>query len=130
MINTIEKSELRKFGFLLGIIFPLFVGFIIPYLHSSNFKIWTFFVSAFLFSISILNPQKLSIFYKSWIKLGDILGFLNSKIILVIIFFLILQPTAFIMRIFGYDPLKLKKKNVISFREIRKKDNIDLTKIF
>ena len=130
MKNKIGKRELRKFGFLLGILFSLFIGFIIPYLNSTNFQIWTFFVSAFLFSISILNPQKLYIFYKAWINFGDILRFLNSKIILGIIFFLVIHPTAFIIRIFGYDPLKLKKKHAISFREIRKKDNIDLTKIF
>mgnify|MGYP001239687986 CR=1 FL=1 len=130
MRETIEKRKLREFGLLLGILFPFFIGFVIPYLHSSDFKIWTFYVTGLLFFIAIFNPEKLFILYKSWIKIGHILGFLNSKIILGIIFLFILQPIAFIMRIFGYDPLKLKRQKVISFRELRNNDNIDLSKIF
>ena len=32
--------------------------------------------------------------------------------------------------LFGYDPLKLKHQKVVSFRELRNNENIDLSKIF
>ena len=34
------------------------------------------------------------------------------------------------MKIFGYDPLKIKKLNVISYRVKKDNNKVDLTKIF
>ena len=41
-------------------------------------------------------------------KLGDYLGWINSRIILGIVFIVILNPIAFIMKLFKYDPLRQK----------------------
>ena len=49
--------------------------------------------------------------------LGLALGWINSRIILGLVFFLVLQPIAFLMKFVGYDPLKTKKGNEMSFRE-------------
>ena len=76
----------------------------------------------------IFKPYKL-ILYKKWIALGNLLGWFNSKIILGIIFFTILIPISILMKIFGYDPLKRKKLNVISYK-INKSSTVDLTKYF
>ena len=42
--------------------------------------------------------------------LGNILSWINSRLILGIVF-AILQPIALIMKIFGYDPLRKKQRN-------------------
>ena len=64
-------------------------------------------------------------------RLGNLLGWINSHIILGFVFVLILLPIALIMRILGYDPLK-RNKNIYkkSYRELRKVNSIDLRKIF
>ena len=63
-------------------------------------------------------------------KLGLILGWFNSRLILIIIFIFVVIPLAFIMRIFGYDPLRVKQEKTNSYRELRKISKIDLTRIF
>ena len=63
-------------------------------------------------------------------KLGKILGWINSHLILGLIFIIVLQPTALVMKFFGYDPLRLKKTKTNSYREIRKDVTIDLKRIF
>ena len=66
-------------------------------------------------------------------KLGFVLGWVNSRIILGIIFIFVLLPIALIMKLSGYDPLnKNKNKNFYekSFRENRKQNKIDLRRIF
>ena len=63
-------------------------------------------------------------------KLGLILGWLNSRIILGVVYLIVLLPIAYIMRIFGYDPLRLKKFNEKSYREIKTNHKINLNKIF
>ncbi len=46
---------------------------------------------------------------KTWNKLAEILGFINSRIILALIFYLILTPLALLSRIFSKDKMQLKK---------------------
>ena len=62
--------------------------------------------------------------------LGLVLGWINSRIILGLVFFLVLQPIALIMKFVGYDPLKIKKSNEISYREDKSNYKINLTKLF
>ena len=62
--------------------------------------------------------------------LGHALGWVNSRLILGLVFLIVLQPIAFIMRITGYDPLRIRKKDLLSYRETKKDHLIDLTRIF
>lgn len=45
-----------------------------------------------------------------WLKLAMALGWINSRILLSIVFFVFLLPIAWISRLFVKDPLQLKKK--------------------
>ena len=63
-------------------------------------------------------------------KLGYILGWLNSRIILGLVFLVVLQPIAMIMRIFGYDPLRTRNNNEKTYRENKNKYSINLNRIF
>ena len=63
-------------------------------------------------------------------KLGHILGWVNSRIILGLVFLIVLQPIALIMRILGHDPLRTKKFAQKSYREIKTNQKINLKKFF
>ncbi len=58
---------------------------------------------------------------KVWLLFSHILGTVTSKIILSVVFFIIVTPVGFIRRLFGYDPLQLKKwkENKSSVFEVR-----------
>ena len=47
---------------------------------------------------------------KLWLKLALLLGWINSKILLSIVFYVFVLPLAIISRLFTKDPLKLKKQ--------------------
>ena len=125
-----QKHKLREFGLFMGVLFPLIIGFILPYLMGHNYRLWTFYIGIPFLIFAFFKPHKLSFLYKKWISLGNLLGWLNGKIILGLIFFIVLIPISFLMKIFGYDPLKIKKLNVISYRVNSHKKKVDLTKIF
>ena len=59
-----------------------------------------------------------------------ILGFINSRFILGLVIIFVLIPISFFMRMIGHDPLRIKKKNQLSYRELRKVEKIDLNRIF
>ena len=54
-----------------------------------------------------------------WEKFAEFLGFVNSRVILGIIFFLVLTPLAFLFRLFSKDSLQLKRKKEGSYYTLR-----------
>ena len=130
MRTSISKKELRQFGFLLGFGFPIIIGWLIPAITGHLFRSWSLWVGCPALILGILKPSLLSYPYKGWMALGLALGWINSKLILGLVYLIILQPIAIFMKIFGYDPLKKKKNNQKSYREIKKDENFDLTRIF
>ena len=130
-MNTLtSKKQLREFGFLIGITFPLFIGWLIPFLYGHGFRSWTLWISIPFLILGLVSPYKLNVFYTFWMQLGHLLGWVNSRIILGLVFLLVLQPIAFVMRVFGYDPLRKKKVKLHSYREEKKSLKVDLTRIF
>ena len=72
----------------------------------------------------IIAPTVLFYFYKIWMYIAKVMNWINTRVILAIIFFLILTPTALIMRLFGKQFLELKwDKSVDSYWYIRERSN-------
>ena len=130
MNNHIPKKTLRQFGFLICFAFPFLIGWFLPLLGGHPFRVWTLFISMPAGILGILRPGLLLYPYRAWMKLGHILGWVNSRIILGLVFFIVLQPIAFIMRILGHDPLRTKKFAQESYREIKTYHKVNLNKIF
>tara|TARA_Y100001978_G_C23394323_1_gene291519 strand:+ start:32 stop:424 length:393 start_codon:yes stop_codon:yes gene_type:complete len=130
MKESISKKQLREFGFLIGFGFPIIIGWIIPAISGHIFRSWSLWVGCPSLILGILKPSLLFYPYKAWMKLGHALGWINSRIILGLVFILVLQPIAFIMNLFGYDPLRRKKNVEDSYRENNEHRIINLTKIF
>lgn len=128
--NSFTNKKLREFGFLVGLGIPLLIGWILPLFTGHNFRIWTIYIGIPLIVLGFLKPKLLYYPYRLWMKLGEYLGWINSRIILGIVFIVILNPIAFIMKLFKYDPLRKKWNNKRSYKENKKDDKIDLTRVF
>ena len=130
MRENISKKKLREFGYIVAFGFPIIIGWIIPAISGHLFRSWTLWIGFSSLFVGILKPNLLFYPYVAWMKLGYILGWFNSKIILGLVYLLVLLPIALIMKIFGYDPLKEKKNNKLTFRENIKDKEVNLRKIF
>ena len=130
MKETISKKQLREFGLLIGIGLPILIGWVLPSIFGHGFKVWTLYFGIPGLIFSLTTPRLLYYPYKIWMGIGHTLGRVNSYIILGLVFIVVLQPIAFIMRMFGYDPLKRRRKGETTYRENRKNHHIDLTRIF
>ena len=63
-------------------------------------------IVAALFAISALvAPGALSSVYRVWMRFAEALGWINTRVLLVIIFYLVVTPIGLVMRIFGRSPL-------------------------
>ena len=130
MKEIISKKQLREFGLLIGFGFPILLGWFIPALTGHEFREWTLWVGFIGLIVGLTSPRLLYYPYKFWVKLGIVLGWVNSRIILGLVYIIILLPISFVMRLIGHDPLRTKLKEVETYQENRKNHKIDLTRIF
>tara|TARA_Y100001968_G_scaffold246327_1_gene230539 strand:- start:443 stop:838 length:396 start_codon:yes stop_codon:yes gene_type:complete len=128
--SSISQKQLREFGFLLGFGIPILIGWILPLISGHHFKAWTLWIGIPSLMLGTFNPKFLFYPYKGWMKLGYVLAWVNSRIILGLVFLLILQPIALIMRVIGYDPLRKNKNTTRSYREVKENHKTNLTRIF
>ena len=130
MKTTISERKLREFGMLIGLGFPILLGWLIPLLGGHQFRAWTLLIGFPGLILGLTSPRLLNYPYKGWMALGHALGWINSHIILGLVFIIILQPIAYIMRLTGYDPLRTRLKGENTYKEKRQKYQPDLTRIF
>ena len=123
-------KQLREFGLLIAIAFPLLLGWLLPSLHGHGFQTWTLWIAIPALSLGSIAPRTLRKPYQLWMALGHLLGWLNSYIIIGAIFILVLQPIALVMRFTGYDPLSRSRSKLATYREKRHTTCINLTRIF
>ena len=129
-MKNITPKILREFGIILGLGLPLIIGFLIPFLIGHSFRLWTIWLGVIFLIPGIVRPKFLLLPYKGWMKLGNILSAVNSRIIFGIIFLFILIPISYIMRFMGHDPLRKKFTKNSSYRENRKNNKINFKKVF
>lgn len=110
-LNLISSSaprpkELRNFGFIIGSIFLAYGIF--PLFKGSEIRWISVGIAPLLFFPAWISPQILKWPYLGWMKLGNTLGQINTKLILSIFFYGILTPIAFLMKLCKRDVLALK----------------------
>ena len=128
--NEKSRKKLREFGIIIGFLIPLIIGGIIPFLRGYLFAYWTLYPGTLLIILGIIKPEFLFVPYIVWMKIGDLLGWINSRIILGLVYFIVLIPIALLMKNFGYDPLRNKKSKNKTYRELKTNYKIDLNRIF
>jgi hypothetical protein len=101
-----KKSSEKSFGIIFSILF--FIVGVWQLLNFSEIRIWSFILSIIFLAIAFLQPKLLKPLNHSWIKLGEILGKIIAPLVMALVFFAILTPTSFLVRILGKDLLRLK----------------------
>ena len=123
-----EKIKNRGFGILFFLVF-LLIG-LYPIYKGLTPNLYLVILSIPFLILGLINSKILTPLNKAWMRFGLALGWVNSRIILGLVFIIVLQPIALIMRMFGYDPLRKKRDNKRSYREIKENHNTNLTTIF
>ena len=105
-MDDLKISSNRSFGIVFFIVFLLIS--IYPLINQGELRIWSLLISLLFLILGIINSKVLSPLNKVWFKFGIFLGKIISPIVMGIIFFLVVTPIAFLMRILKKDLLNLK----------------------
>ena len=124
-----EKSDFRKFGITIGVILLIIAGFLF-WKEKESFQILlTFGVT--LCILGIVIPFILKPIYWVWMIFATILGWIMTRVILCLLFYIIITPIGLIPRFFGKQFLELRwdksKESYWNFRtnEHLKKENYE-----
>jgi len=104
-----KQSPNRSFGIVFFIVF-LTIG-LWPFLSSEEIRIWSIIISLIFLILGLLNSKILTPINKLWVKFGELLGKIISPIVMGVIFFVIVTPIGFLLKIFKKDILNLKIDN-------------------
>ena len=114
MKNTeIKIGSNKSFGIVFFIVFLLIA--IYPLINNGELRIWSLIIAIIFLILGLINSKVLTPLNKLWFKFGLLLGKVISPLIMGIIFFFVVTPIAFIMRIIGKDLLNLKFNNKKSY---------------
>jgi hypothetical protein len=101
-----DKSDWKKFGITMGVIFTI-IGLYLLWKKNNYFE-YSFFLSAAFFILGLVLPSVLKYVYKAWMSLAVVMGFIMTRVIMFIIFFLIVTPIGLIASITGKKFLDMK----------------------
>lgn len=121
-----DQKTLRKFGSTMGI--ALGVIFFIIFLKAGRINLWILSLSTLFFALGAILPAALKPVYIVWMNLAAFLGWVNSRLVLLIIFYLLMTPIALVMKLCRVDPLERKfDKNMTSYWKKKEQKGASLT---
>jgi hypothetical protein len=100
-------KELRSFGLVLGAMFAALFG-VWPLLRHRASPSWPWILASLLWILALICPAALSYLHRGWTRLGLALGWVNTRIILTLLFAITIVPAGLMMRLFGRDRMARK----------------------
>jgi Saxitoxin biosynthesis operon protein SxtJ len=123
--KNIGISQLRSFGLVVG------AGFAVIALWPLVFRgvgprTWALIISLTLSGIALLFPRALKPVHRAWMMIGETLGWVNSRIILSVVYYLLIVPIGAVRRLGGTDPMKRRlEPDALTYRTARVKRAAD-----
>ncbi len=102
----IDKKTLRNFGLLFFVVFSAMAG--LSYWKGSSNWPWFIGGGGLFLILGLFFPFFLKPFYKVWMTFAFLLGWVMTRIIVTLTFFLIFTPVGIALRILGKDLLNEK----------------------
>ena len=103
MADRLSNAELRKFGLTVGGAFAILGAISWWRGHELPPRVlWT--VAGLLIVPGALYPAILGPVQRAWMAFATVLGHINTRIILTVLFYLVMTPVGLILRLFR-DPL-------------------------
>ena len=107
--SKIKINSNRSFGIVFFFVF-LIVS-VWPLINENLLRVWSIYIAIIFLILGLMNSNLLTPLNVLWFKFGKLLGSIVAPIVMGIVFFIVITPTGFIMRIFGKDLLNKKYNN-------------------
>jgi hypothetical protein len=103
----IKRANPRKQGREFGIVMAIFFGLVAAFRYRGGHGISLplLVIASIFFILGVVAPKLLVPLFGAWTKFGKALGYVNSRVLLFLFYYLLVTPIALIRRAFNPDPL-------------------------
>jgi Saxitoxin biosynthesis operon protein SxtJ len=105
MAEPYTRRQLRDFGLLVGGIFGL-IGLWPLLWRQQSPRLWALTLFVVLVPPALVAPRVLAPAYRAWMKLAEVLAWVNTRILLGVVFYGVVTPIGLVMRLLGRDPMR------------------------
>ena len=106
-IKSLDTSskEIRKFGLVIAIALGVIGSFV--YVKFGNFDVvgWLWGIGLLFLILGFILPSVLRPVYRIWMLLAHFIGGIVSRVILIVLYYIVLVPIGLVLRLFGKDVL-------------------------
>ena len=129
MMQAQNKTEMRKFGLMMGAVIAILFGLLLPWLFAHAYPVWPWIIAGIFWLAAAVMPASLKPVHSGWLRFGHALGWINTRIILGLMFYTVFLFVSLIMRLVGKDPMsRTFDKNLNSYRvpsQVRERDHLE-----
>ena len=112
-------KDLRQFGLLVGGVFSMIGAWPVVFRGESP-RLWAIILGGVLIILGAIVPQSLKQIHAGWMKLGHVLGAINTRIILGVIYYGLITPMGVVMRLMGKDSMhRAFRQDAATYRVVR-----------
>ena len=112
-----NRKQLREFGLVFATGLVVMFGLLLPWLAGRPWPLWPWVAAAVFVTLALAFPPALGPLNALWLKIGHVLGWINTRIILGVVFFVIFLPASLVMRALHNDPMHRKlDASAVSYR--------------
>ena len=109
-VEKLDKKGLRKFGLVTGAIVLALFWLLLPWIFDHKLPYWPWYIAGPLWVLAIVFPSALNPVYHVWMRFGLVVGWINTRIILGVLFYSVFTPVSLLLKIMGKDPMRRKKE--------------------
>ena len=102
-----SARQLRSFGLIVAGGF-LFIGVWPLLFRHQAARGWALAVALLFAALALLVPTALRQPYRIWMVAGDCLGWINSKVVLSVVYYFLLTPVRLLMKLMRHDAMNRK----------------------
>jgi hypothetical protein len=103
---AVEGSSDRSFGFVFAAFF--FILAVYPIVHGAGVRWWPMGVALAFLIAALVRPRVLAPLNRLWFGFGLLLGKVMAPVAMAILFYGVVSPIGFLMRLTGKDVLRLR----------------------
>ncbi len=131
---TDKLKQEKQFALMMSWAVPLFFFVLLPWFFSFNRHAWPIVVSGLFLVLYFILPQWISYPYRLWMFISVIMGWVNTRIILGLTYYVMILPMGLVLKMLGklhYQPdIDKQRQSYYILTETKKIDKDDLERPF
>jgi hypothetical protein len=101
--------EERRFGLAVGGLLALIGGLLVFWRHRTTAGVAFLVPGGVLLLLAFVAPVLLVLPRSHWMRFAHLLGRVNTAVLLFLVFYFVLTPLGFVLRLFGRDELRRRR---------------------